>query len=67
MKSYLTDWKNLATHAAIGVLLVVVIFVIPIDLIYRIAIFFGVVVFNMARMRYEKKQVEDSVTSDIEQ
>ena len=55
VKSYLTDWKNLLTHTIVGVLLVVVIFLIPVDPLLRIAIFLAVVVFNGFRMRYEKK------------
>ncbi|MFW9933854.1 MAG: hypothetical protein ACFFDR_14555 [Candidatus Thorarchaeota archaeon] len=51
LRNYLTDWKNLLTHATVGILLVLIIFFIPVDIIFRVAIFLGVIAFNILRMR----------------
>lgn len=53
---YLKDWKNLLYHAVIGVVLVVVALYLPINVHIRIAIFAGVVAFNILRKRIPAKQ-----------
>ncbi len=55
-KRYLTDWKNLAMHALIGVALVVLAIWAPVPLYGKIAIFLLVVVFNVFRMRINSKK-----------
>lgn len=53
---YLKDWKNLLYHAVIGVALVVVALYLPINVHIRIAIFVGVVAFNILRKRTPARQ-----------
>ncbi len=55
-KRYLTDWKNLAMHALIGIALVVLAIWAPVPLYGKIGIFLLVVVFNVFRMRRNSKK-----------
>ena len=55
-KRYLTDWKNLAMHASIGIALVVLAIWAPVPLHAKITIFLLVVVFNVFRMRINSKK-----------
>ncbi len=52
--TYLKDWKNWLTHSIIGVLLLLAVFYLPVEPIYRIIILVIVVSFNILRMRLEK-------------
>jgi diacylglycerol kinase len=54
--SYLKDWKNLLTHALIGVGILLVALMMPVKPIYRILILIAVVIFNLVRMNYAKKK-----------
>ncbi len=56
LKLYLTDIKNLAVHAAIGVAILLTAFVIPVSVPLRIGILALVVAGNILRMRFSKKQ-----------
>ena len=56
--NYLKDWKNLLSHAIVGVLIVVVGLTLPIHPVYRIGILFLIVALNIIRMRLTKKKVE---------
>ncbi|TXT54607.1 MAG: hypothetical protein BAJATHORv1_60104 [Candidatus Thorarchaeota archaeon] len=62
LKSYLSDWKNLATHAIVGIMLMAVIFIIPVHIHFRISILFSVVIINIIRMRVEN--AEEPVLED---
>ena len=53
---YLKDWKNLLTHTIIGVGILLVALVMPVEPIYRILFLVLVVAFNIFRMRREKKR-----------
>ncbi|MBD3405177.1 MAG: hypothetical protein GF411_03460 [Candidatus Lokiarchaeota archaeon] len=64
-KEYLTDWKNLATHAIVGIVLMLVIFVIPVHIHFRISILVSVVFINMYRMRLENSEDTD-IREDID-
>jgi len=56
--NYLKDWKNLLSHAIVGVLILVVGLSLPILPIYRIGILVLIVALNIFRMRLSKKKVE---------
>ena len=53
--TYLKDWKNLLSHALIGVAILAVAFFIPVKPVYRIAILIAVVAFNLIRMNHSKR------------
>ncbi len=53
---YLKDWKNLLTHAIIGVTILLVAIYLPVEPVYRILILFLVVAFNIIRMRLSKNK-----------
>ena len=53
---YLKDWKNLLTHTIIGVGILLVALVMPVEPIYRILFLVLVVGFNIIRMRREKQR-----------
>jgi hypothetical protein len=54
LAAYLSDWKNLASHAAVGVLLVVIPLALPLPPVGRLGVFFAIVGLNLIRMRLEK-------------
>jgi hypothetical protein len=54
--NYLKDWKNLLTHSLIGVGILLVAYYLPVRPMYRILFFVAVVIFNIVRMRFEKKK-----------
>ena len=56
--NYLKDWKNLLSHAVIGILILVVGLSLPILPIYRIGILVLIVALNVFRMRLSEKKVE---------
>jgi len=58
MLHYLKDWKNILVHSIIGILILLVAFFLPVPLYVRIAILFLVVVFNITRMNFERKNHE---------
>lgn len=67
LKKYLTDWKNLAVHAIVGIILVYVVFLSPLPVWVRLGIFCCVVIFNVIRMKYAdkkkaKKEAEEDTT-----
>jgi hypothetical protein len=53
---YIKDWKNLLTHTIIGVGILLVALLLPINIHFRIGILLVVVAFNVIRMRLEKKK-----------
>jgi hypothetical protein len=67
LRSYLTDWRNLLMHAAIGVGLVLVAVYLPVPPVVRVGIFAAVIAFNVIRMRREKGSGESLTTDAIEQ
>lgn len=52
---YLKDWKNLLSHAIIGVFLLLLALYLPIKPIFRVSLILLVVIFNIIRMRISKK------------
>jgi len=56
--NYLKDWKNLLSHAIVGVLILVVGLSLPILPIYRIGILVLIIALNVFRMRLSEKKVE---------
>lgn len=54
--AYLTDWKNLAVHAAFGVLLLCIALFLPVAWYVRAAILCCVVALNTLRMRWDRKR-----------
>jgi hypothetical protein len=54
--NYLKDWKNWLTHGLIGVAILLVAFYMPVKPIYRVGFLVAVVIFNVWRMRREKKE-----------
>lgn len=53
---YLKDAKNLATHFAVGLLMLALLIFVPVDLHVRLLVLVGVVCINIARMRLERKK-----------
>lgn len=56
LKAYLTDWKNLLTHAIVGVILLYCLLFAPVAWYWRIILFLIVIVFNVLRMRHSKNK-----------
>ena len=54
--NYLKDWKNLLSHAIVGVLILVVGLTLPIPPVYRIGILLLIVALNLFRMQLSKKK-----------
>lgn len=54
--TYLKDWKNILTHSIVGVLILLTAFYLPLPVIYRIGILVLIIIFNIWRMRRERKQ-----------
>lgn len=52
IKTYLSDWKNWVVHSIVGVILLLFLLFAPLDPYIRLAVLFGVVVFNIFRMKY---------------
>ena len=55
---YVKDWKNLLTHSLIGVGILLVALVIPVEPIYRIILLVVVVAFNLIRMKLSKQKTQ---------
>ena len=55
--NYVKDWKNLLSHAIVGLALLAVAFFLPVAWYYRISIFVAIVVLNALRMRHERKSL----------
>jgi len=51
---YLKDWKNIATHSAVGIALLYFLIVAPLEAWQRVAALGGVITFNIGRMHYDK-------------
>jgi len=49
--AYLSDWKNLVSHAAVGIGLVIVTIFLPLPLIARLGVLAAVIVLNIARTK----------------
>jgi chromate transport protein ChrA len=54
--AYLKDWRNLLSHAIVGVLILVVGLTLPIPPVYRIGLLLLIVALNIFRMRLSKKK-----------
>jgi len=54
--TYLKDWRNLLSHAIVGVLILVVGLSLPILPVYRFGILLLIVALNIFRMRLSKKK-----------
>lgn len=55
---YLKDWKNLLSHAIVGVLILAVGLLLPIPPVYRIGILLLIIALNVFRMRLSEKKAE---------
>ena len=53
--NYLKDWKNLLTHAVVGILILAVDLFLPVPPIYHIGILLLVITLNIFRMRMSEK------------
>ena len=53
--NYLSDWKNLLTHAIIGFGILAAMLWLPVNGYIRLGIFVAVVIINIFRMKKEKK------------
>jgi len=58
--TYLSDWRNWLTHSLIGVGLLVVALVLPVDIHIRLLVLATVVAFNVWRMRRSKSREASS-------
>ena len=54
LAAYLSDWRNLASHAAVGVLLVVIPLALPLPPAGRLGVFLAIVCLNLLRMRLDR-------------
>lgn len=61
---YIKDWKNLLLHSIIGVGLLLIALFLPVNVHIRIGILLCVVLFNIVRMRLEKKKQEKTLLKD---
>jgi hypothetical protein len=57
--NYLKNWKNLFSHAIVGILILVVGLALPILPVYRIGILLLVVALNIFRMRLSEKKEQE--------
>jgi hypothetical protein len=57
--NYLKNWKNLLSHAIVGILILVVGLALPILPVYRIGILLLVVALNILRMRLSEKKEQE--------
>ena len=65
--TYLKDWKNLLSHAIVGVLILVIGLVLPIAPVYRIILLVVVILLNSLRMKFSDKKKEEVVKVGIEE
>jgi len=56
LATYLSDWKNLLSHALVGLALVVLPLALPLPLLGRLGIFFAIVCLNLVRMSFDKRR-----------
>ena len=56
LAAYLSDWKNLLSHALVGVALVVLPLVLPLPLIGRLGVFVAIICLNLVRMSLDKRR-----------
>ena len=54
--AYLSDWRNWLTHSLIGVGLLLIALVLPVDIHIRLLILASVVAFNVWRMKRSKRR-----------
>ncbi len=56
---YLKDWRNLLSHALVGVGILAVGLLLPVKPVYRIIVLILIISFNIARMKFsEKKEMQ---------
>ena len=56
LKTYLTDWKNLLTHAIVGLVLLYCLLLAPVAWYWRVILLILVIAFNVIRMRYSNNK-----------
>jgi hypothetical protein len=56
LAAYLSDWKNLLSHALVGIALVAVPLILPLPPAGRIGVFAAIVCLNLLRTRWDKKR-----------
>lgn len=57
--SYLGNWKNLLTHAVIGLALLLFALKAPLPALWRMVVLLAVIVLNILRSRHERKKKEN--------
>ncbi len=62
--AYLSDWKNLLSHALVGVALVVLPLALPLPPAGRIGAFLAIILLNTLRMRLAKRRKPAAVAVD---
>lgn len=56
LKTYLIDWKNLLTHAIVGLVLLYCLLFAPVAWYWRVILLILVIAFNVIRMRYSNNK-----------
>ena len=56
LAAYLSDWKNLLSHALVGVALVALPLVLPLPLIGSLGVFVAIICLNLVRMSLDKRR-----------
>lgn len=64
LKAYLTDVKNLAAHAVVGILILLIALFLPVTPIVRALFLLCVITANIVRMRLEKRR-ERATEEDV--
>lgn len=54
--AYLKDWKNLLVHSLVGIGLLLLAIYLPVHVYLKITIFILVIIFNVFRMRRDRKK-----------
>ena len=62
--NYLKDWRNLLSHALVGVGILAVGLLLPVKPVYRIILLILIIGFNIARMKFSEKK-EKEVLAEI--
>jgi hypothetical protein len=56
LAAYLSNWKNLLSHALVGIALVAIPLILPLPAIGRVGVFVAIVVLNLMRMRWDRRR-----------
>ncbi len=64
--AYLSNWKNLLSHALVGVALVVLPLALPLPLVGRLGVFVAIICLNVLRMRHDRRKRQAEVIVEVD-